>query len=220
MSGTTTTRAMLRVMVRRRLADTSAEPLWDDGFLDDAIAEAIRRYSDRFPREGSANANVNEGARMIAIPGAVSPFRLVRVFDDAGNVWRQWEGSLSSLPPVPYAPSTGERLWRVWGDDLMLASPVPRTSIWRLEYLADRTVMEDDVTPLDAEIGDEDILIALTMNVALVRRAIADGKRTTGKGAHPLMGAARMAQVDADKLFWLRRRRAKGTTLSLQETGT
>ncbi|MGC4191320.1 MAG: hypothetical protein QM589_09155 [Thermomicrobiales bacterium] len=219
MSGTTETRAGLREMVRRRLADTSADPLWEDTFFDDAIAEAIRRYSDRFPREKSSSASVTAGARMVAIPGGVSPFRIVRLFDDLGEIWRQWEGSLAALPPVPYAPSTGERLWRVWGDDLMLASPVPRTSVWRLEHLADRMVPEDDVTPLDAEIGDEDILIALTMNVALVRRAIADGKRTTGRGAHPLMGAARMAQVDADKLFWLRRRRAKGSTLSLQETG-
>ncbi|MGC4107243.1 MAG: hypothetical protein QM753_13045 [Thermomicrobiales bacterium] len=216
----TTTRAGVRAMVRRRLADTSAEPLWEDAFLDDAIAEAVRRYSDRFPREDAVMASVSAGARMVAIPGGVSPFRLVRVFDDRGDLWQQWEGSLSALPPVPFAPSSGERLWRVWGDDLMLASPVPRTSIWRLEFLEDRAAPEDDVTPLDAEIGDEDILIALAMNVALVRRAIADGKRTTGKGAHPLMGAARMAQVDADKLFWLRRRRAKGSTLSLQETGS
>ena len=219
MSGTTTTRGMLREMVRRRLADTSPEPLWEDTFLNDAIAEAVRRYSDRFPREMAALAPVTAGSRMVALPGGVSPLRIVRIFDDAGEVWRQWEGSLASLPPVSYAPSTGERLWRVWGEDLMLASPVPRTSSWRLEHLADRVVREDDVTPMDFEIGDEDIHIALTMNVALVRRAIADGKRTTGRGAHPLVGAARMAQVDADKLFWLRRRRAKGATLSLQETG-
>lgn len=219
MSGTTT-RGMLREMVRRRLADTSAEPLWDDAFLNDAIAEAVRRYSDRFPREVATLANVSAGARMVSVPGGVSPLRIVRVFDDMGEVWRQWEGSLSSLPPVSYSPSSGERLWRVWGGDLMLASPVPRTTVWRLEHLADRLVPEDDVTPMDFEIGDEDIHIALTMNVALVRRAIADGKRTTGRGAHPLVGAARMAQVDADKLFWLRRRRAKGATLSLQETGS
>lgn len=219
MAGMTTTRAALREMVRRRLADSSAEPLWEDAFLNDAIAEAVRRYSDRLPREAFANATVAAGARTVSVPEGVSPFRIVRVFDDRGDLWRQWEGSLSASPPVASAPASGERLWRLWGDDLMLASPAPRSAVWRLEYRADRTPPTADGTPLDAEIGDEDILIALAMQVALVRRAIADGKasRADGKGAHPLMGAARMAQVDADKLFWLRRRRVTGSVLVPQE---
>lgn len=220
MSGTATTRDALRAMIRRRLADSSDVPLWEDAFLNDAIAEAVRRYSDRFPREMASSAPVVAGDRQVAVPAGVSPFRIVRIFDDLGEVWQPWEGSLAVEPPVAHAPSTGERLWRVWGDELMLASPVPRTASWRLESLADRTVVDDDLTPMDFEIGDEDVHIALAMNVALMRRAIADGKRTTGKGAHPLVGAARMAQLDADKLFWLRRRRAKGSTLSLQESGT
>lgn len=221
MAGMTTTRAALREMVRRRLADSSAEPLWEDAFLNDAIAEAVRRYSDRVPREGAASAAVAAGARTVPIPAGVSPFRIARVFDDLGGLWRQWEGSLAALPPVPSAPSTGERVWRLWGDELMLASPAPRSAAWRLEYRADRTTPADDGTPLDAEIGDQDILIALTMNVALVRRAIADGKgaRVAGNGMHPLMAAARMAQVDADKLFWLRRRRVTGSVLVPQEAG-
>jgi len=99
----------------------------------------------------------------------------------------------------------------------MLASPAPRTGTWRLEYLADRIVVADDETPMDMQPGDEDIHIALAMNVALTRRAIADGKRTTGRGAHPFSDAARTAQVDADKLFWLRRRRAQGTSMSIEE---
>lgn len=221
-SGMTTTRAALRQMVRRRLADTSADPLWEDAFLDEAIAEAVRRYGDRVPREASASATVVAGARTLTIPAGVRATRIERIFDDLGEPWSRWSGSLAVEPPAPAAPSRGERLWRVWGDEVILASPVPRSAVWRLEFLADRTVPTDDATALDAEGGDEDILIALAMQVALVRRAIADGKRHlgAGQGTHPLMGAARMAQVDAEKLFWLRRRRVRGSTLVSQEAGS
>jgi len=217
---TGTTRAELRGMVRRRLGDTTPVPLWDDQFLNDAITEAVRRYTIRFPREASTTTSVTAGARDLVVPAGVSALRIVRIFDDRGDVWRQWGESLASLPPVPYAPSTGEQCWRVWGSEVMLSTPVPRTGTWRLEYLADREIVLDDNAPMDMEPGDEDIHIALAMSVALIRRAIADGKRTTGKGASPLVGAARMAQVDADQLFWLRRRRAKGTTMNLLEPGS
>ncbi|MGN6032045.1 MAG: phage adaptor protein [Thermomicrobiales bacterium] len=218
----TTTRAMLRTMVRRRLADTSADPLWEDAFLDDAIAEAVRRYGDRVPREASASATVVAGSRSVAIPAGVTSSRIERVFDDTGELWPRWSGSLAVVAPAPSGPARGARLWRLWGNDLILGAPVPRSAVWRLEFLADRALPTDDATVLDAESGDEDILIALAMQVALARRAIADGTRHlgAGQGVHPLMGAARMAQADAEKLFWLRRRRVRGSTLVSQETGT
>ncbi len=216
---TGTTRVELRGMLRRRLSDTGQEPLWDDQFLNDAIAEAVRRYSARFQREATETIPVIAGDRKVTVPAGINPLRIVKIFDDRGDIWRQWGETMRSVPPVAYAPSTGDRFWRVWGNEIMLASPVSRSGTWRLEHLADRTNVTDDVTPMDLQPGDEDIHIALAMNVALIRRAIADGKRTTGKGAHPLIGAARMAQVDADKLFWLRRRRALGTTMSIEEPG-
>ncbi|MGB3308089.1 MAG: hypothetical protein WBA63_18025 [Thermomicrobiales bacterium] len=212
-----TTRAELRAMVRRRLADTSADPLWDDQFLNDAIAEAVRRYSARIQREAATTTAVTAGDRELTVPDGINPHRIVKIFDDRGDIWRQWSETVRSLPPVAYAPSSGDHFWRVWGSDVMLASPAPRTGTWRLEYLADRIVVADDETPMDMQPGDEDIHIALAMNVALTRRAIADGKRTTGKGTHPFSDAARTAQVDADKLFWLRRRRAQGTSMSIEE---
>lgn len=216
---TETTRADLRGMLRRRLTDTSQDPLWDDQFLNDAIDESVRRYSARFQREASATTTVIAGDRQLTIPTGINPARIVKIFDDRGDIWRQWAGTASSVPPVAYAPATGDHFWRVWGGELMLASPAPRSGTWRLEHLADRRIVTDDITPMDLQPGDEDIHIALAMNVALMRRAIAEGKRTVGKGAHPLVGAARMAQVDADKLFWLRRRRALGTTMSTEEPG-
>lgn len=205
-----TTRAELRLMIRRRLADTSAEPLWDDALLDDAIGAAMRRYSTRVPRQAVENVAVLAGDRAITVPATVNALRVVRVFDDLGTVWPRWEGT-SDAAPAPVSPPRAEATWRAWGEDLVLTRPVPRDGTWRIEHLAHRVEPTDDVTPLDMQPGDDDLLIAVAVAVALERRAIADGKIAAGKGpVHPLAAAARSARMDADRLFWERLRRARG----------
>ncbi|HYH11616.1 MAG TPA: hypothetical protein VD789_04595 [Thermomicrobiales bacterium] len=211
-----TTRLDLRTMVRRRLADTSSDPVWDDEFLNDAIAEAIRRYSTRVPRQAVVAIEVTTGDRELALPEEVNALRVVRVFDDRGTLWRRWEGRTSE-PPVPNAPATGNSTWRAWGTELLLASPAPRTGLWRIEHLAHRTEPADDITPLDIQPDDEDLLIAQTVAIALERRAITDGKRYTGKGGtHPLAAAARSARIDADRLFFERIRKPRGSFFERQ----
>jgi hypothetical protein len=206
-----TTRLDLRTMVRRRLADTSADPVWDDDFLNDAISEAVRRYSTRVPRQAVVAIAVSEGDRELALPEEVNALRVVRVFDDHGGLWRRWEGRASE-PPVPNAPSSGTPTWRAWGTELLLAAPAARAGLWRIEHLAHRTEPGDDTSPLDIQPDDEDLLIAQTVAIALERRAIADGKRYTGKGGiHPLAAAARSARIDADRLFFERIRKPRGS---------
>jgi hypothetical protein len=204
-----TTRLELRTMVRRRLADTSVDPLWDDALLNDAIAAGIRRYSARVPRQATTTVAVGGGDRIVVVPPEINPLRVVRVFDDAGTLWPRWEGPLEQTP-VPNGPP-GDATWRVWGQELVLAHPAPRSGGWRIEHLTHRTPPADDTTPLDMQAGDDDLLIAQTIAIALERRAIADGKQWTGRGpVHPLAAAARSAQMDADRLFWERLRRARG----------
>jgi hypothetical protein len=206
-----TTRLDLRTIVRRRIADTSADPVWDDDFLNDAIAEAVRRYSTRVPRQAVVALAVTEGDRDIALPEEVNALRVVRVFDDHGGLWQRWEGRTSE-PPVPNAPSTGTATWRAWGTELLLAAPAPRTGLWRVEHLAHRAEPTDDTAPLDIQPDDEDLLVAQTVAIALERRAIVDGKRYTGKGGtHPLAAAARSARIDADRLFFERIRKPRGS---------
>lgn len=205
-----TTRADLRLMIRRRLADTSAEPLWDDAMLDDAIGAGMRRYSTRVPRQAVENVAVLAGDREITVPGTVNALRVIRVFDDLGIVWPRWEGA-SDNTPAPVSAPRPEATWRAWGDDLVLARAVPRDGTWRIEHLTHRVEPGDDVTPLDMQPGDDDLLITVAVAVALERRAIADGKLSSGKGpVHPLAAAARSARMDADRLFWERLRRVRG----------
>lgn len=211
-----TTRLDLRTMVRRRIADTSTDPVWDDDFLNDAIAEAIRRYSTRVPRQAVVAINVDVGDRELALPEEINALRVTRVFDDQGGLWKRWEGRTTE-PPVPNAPSTGVSTWRAWGTELLLAAPAPRAGLWRIEHLAHRTEPTDDVTPLDIQPDDEDLLITQAIAISLERRAIAEGKRYTGRaGVHPLAAAARSARVDADRLFYERIRKPRGSFFDRQ----
>jgi hypothetical protein len=206
-----TTRPEMRQMIRHRLADTSPDPLWDDTFLDDAIAEGIRRYSTRVPRQESTLLAVTSGDRELPVPSTINAMRVVRIFDDQGNLWQRWAGG-SDYPPTPNGPGGDAAVWRAWGTTIILDSAAPRSGFWRIEHLAHRTVPVNDTDHLDLQPDDEDLIIALALAIALDRRAIADGKRYTGKsGVHPLAAAARTARIDADRLVWERLRHVRST---------
>jgi hypothetical protein len=208
-----TTRPQVRAMLRNRLEDSGPDPLWSDEVLNDAIAEAVRRYSTNVPRQEVAALAVMTGDREIEVPEGVNALRVARVFDDRGMIWPRWEG-FSDAPPVPMGPAGGTRTWRVWANMILLGDAAPRTGLWRVEHLVHRLTPADDDVQLDIQPNDEDIIIALALSVALSRRAISEGKRYTGKaGVHPLAAAARSAQVDADRMFWSRLHRARGGSL-------
>lgn len=207
-----TNRMQLRDMLRNRLQDHGPDPLWGDDFLNDAIAEAVRRYSTSMPRQAVSAIAVLTGDQEIEMPSDVNVLRVVRVFDDRGQLIPRWEGS-GEQPPVPggSSPAGGNvTTWRAWANSILLGNVVTRSGVWRIEHMVHREPPTDDFEPLDIQPNDEDILIALSLSVALSRRAISEGKRYTGKsGVHPLAAAARTAQVDADRMFWSRTHKLK-----------
>jgi hypothetical protein len=197
-----TTRLDLRTMLRHRLQDHGPDPLWDDDFLNDAIAEGVRRYSTSMPRQAVSAIAVLQGDQEIDMPADVNVMRVVRLFDENGTLVPRWEG-MDAPPPVP-GTQTG-LTWRAWANTILLGRVVTRSGVWRVEHMVHRVPPEDDVAPLDIQPNDEDIILALALSVALSRRAISEGKRYTGRsGVHPLAAAARTAQVDADRMFWSR----------------
>jgi len=209
-----TSRLQLRTILRRHLSDTGTNPLWEDDFLNDAIAEAIRRYSVPIPRQVVAAVPVIAGDREMNLPGTVNAMRIVSVFDDLGTPWRRWEPG-GEPPPVPVGYPAGSSIWRAWGTSVIFGTPAPRTGLWRLEHLANRVEPFDDISDLDIQPGDEDLILCLATAIALNRRAVAEDKRSTGRaGAHPLAVAARTAQTDADRLFWNRLRHLRTGTLN------
>jgi len=200
--------------LRRHLSDTGTHPLWDEPFLNDAITEAIRRYSILLPRQAVAAIPVTAGDREIEVPEDVNAMRVVHVFDDRGVSWQRWEQG-AAPPPVPDSASTGASIWRAWGTTIILGTPAPRTGLWRIEHRANRIEPGDDLSDLDIQPGDEDIILSLAIATALHRRAVDEGKRYTGRsGVHPLAAAARTAQGDADHLLWHRLRHVRTGTLT------
>ncbi len=207
-------RLELRLIVRRRLSDTGTNPLWEEDFLNDAITEAIRRYSTPVPRQAVAAIPVVAGDRELAMPPTVNAMRVVHVFDDRGAPWRRWEQS-SDPPPAPTGYAENPAIWRAWGTTIILGTPAPRTGLWRLEHYANRAEPVDDGMALDISPGDEDLVLALAVAVALHRRAVAEGKRYSGRsGVHPIAAAARVAQADADRLLWRRFRHVQSGSLN------
>ena len=208
------TRLDLRVILRRRLSDTGTNPLWEEEFLNDAITEAIRRYSTPVPRQAVAAIPVIAGDREIVLPEQVNAMRVVHVFDDHGTPWRRWEQT-SDPPPAPAGYAENPAIWRAWGTTIILGMPAPRTGLWRLEHYANRDDPVDDVLELDISPGDDDLVLALAVSVALHRRAVAEGKRYNGRsGVHPIAAAARVAQADADRLLWHRFRHVRSGSLT------
>lgn len=202
-----TNRQQLRDMLRNRLQDHGPDPLWDDDFLNDAIAESVRRYSTTMPRQAVSAIAVLNGDQEIEMPGDVNVMRVVRVFNDRGQLVPRWEGT-GEHPPVPGGAATVT--WRAWANSILLGEVVTRSGVWRIEHMVHRVPPSDDFEALDIQPNDEDILVALSLSVALSRRAISEGKRYTGRsGVHPLAAAARTAQVDADRMFWSRMHKFK-----------
>lgn len=207
-----TTRPQLRAMVRARLEDHGPDPLWPDDFLNEAIAEGIRQYSTTMPRQAVSAIAILVGDQEVPMPEGVNVMMIVRVFDDTGHLVPRWEGG-SDAPPAP--GNNNELTWRAWANRMLLGREVARSGVWRVEHLVHRVPPENDDEELDIQTNDEDILVALALAIALSRRAIAEGKRYTGRsGVHPLAAAARTAQDDADRMFMRRTRKLKASSFA------
>jgi hypothetical protein len=203
-----TTRLELRTAVRRRLEDTGGSPLWDDAALNDFLAEAVRRYGTRFPKELSTTANVTAGDTNVTVTEAIEADQVVRVFDEAGRlVPRQQaiEPNDAALAGLVTAQS-----WRWWGGSLVLAEAASATGVWQIDYRGGRSLPSDDVTAVEVIPGDEDIVVLLAAAIALRRRAVEDGKRGLGRGAGTVAVSAEVFQNEAERLMAARRRRARG----------
>lgn len=198
-----TTRPTMRTMIRARLGDGTAAPLWDDAALNEAIAAALLAYGARLPRERTAAVAVGAGARRLPLPpDAADAARVIRVADPTGR----------PIPPWRDDPADGGRgqAWRAWDGAISLAEPAA-AGAWQVDYLAPRTPPADDATDLDLHPGDEPIAAALAAAFALERRAADEAKR--GLMPAPARGGpaalAAVHRADAEHAFRARRRRAR-----------
>lgn len=198
------TRLTLRTALRVRLEDTTATPLWDDASLNEALAEAMDRYGARVPIERRLSVAIPAATTTIAVATALSTRQVIRVLGARGE-------------PVPRAwgqpPRAGDgQAWRWWGGALVLALPLGSPQTWTIEYLAPRPLPSDDVTTVEIDPGDEDLVVGLAASAALTRRAVEDAKR--GLNPQPVAMLAAAIEADSGERLRARSRRASGGWLT------
>ncbi|MGH2533194.1 MAG: hypothetical protein ACRDJW_12920 [Thermomicrobiales bacterium] len=202
-----TTRLELRTTLRRRLEDTGVTPLWDDATLNDALADAMRHYGARFPKEATTTVVVSAGSTSIPVTPAIPTERVLRLFDAEGvYVPRQ----------TAFAPESGAaaQSWRWWNATLILTQAPATTGNWTVEHLTGRALPTDDATAVDLIPGDEEIIVLLATVTALRRRTVEDAKRGSDRAAAAVAATADRAERSAAWLMAARRRRAQGGWLS------
>jgi hypothetical protein len=101
----TSNRSALRTLLRRRIRDESASPVFTDDELDVYYANAIREYSKDIPREisetlnlvaGQSEYNHPEGLReIVSIKVGVTEFTVIDIF-----------AGMMTISPTPTAAST------------------------------------------------------------------------------------------------------------------
>lgn len=197
-----TTRADLRDAVRQRLADAPGGPLWDDAALNDFLAEAMREYGIRFPREQAITFSVPAGATSVTISPRIEGHQVVRVADPAGQPIPRYQDIRDTSWEAAQA-------WSWWDSTLRLAVPAAGGS-WRIDYLAIRELPSDDLTAVDIQAGDEALIVTLAAAIAMRQRAASDAKRGLGGEREAAATLADRLQRDAERLIAARRRRARG----------
>jgi hypothetical protein len=172
-----TTRAQLRTIVRERLEDTTATPLWSEAALNEYLAGAIRAYGVRVPRRATATtAPVVTAATTTELPADVVETAIVAVRDAHG---RDVPQASQHSGPVPADAMGLIQAWSVWGGTLRLQRPAGGDEVgaWAIDSLGGRELVADDLTPQPIDAGDEPIVVALAAAQALARRAVEDAKR-------------------------------------------
>lgn len=177
------TRLDLRTALRLRLEDTAATVLWEDSLLNDALADALRRYSVRRPRQVILTTVVAAGATRITLTtNAIDPAAILRLRDPAGDL-------VPRIRPGDPAADRGQG-WYPFADGITLADGATGGT-WTIEHVAARAVPSDDTTAVDILAGDDWILLRIAFALALERRAVEEAKR--GDGSADRLGALAQA---------------------------
>lgn len=199
-----TTRLSLRTALRLQLEDATPTPLWDDATLNEALTEAMGRYGARVPIERRLSVAIPASATTVVVATPLSTRQVIRVLDARGE-------------PVPRAWGHAQRggdgqAWRWWGGSLVLALPLGSAQTWTIEYLGPRPLPSNDITAVEIDPGDDDIVVGLAASAALTRRAVEDAKR--GLNGQPIALLAAAIEADAGERLRTRARRATGGWLT------
>src|SRR4051794_39331870 len=152
-----TTRLQLITTIREYLEDASGTPLWSDAALIEFLAEAMRAYGARFPRQLTAETDpIAAGATSVGLPAGLGALAagIVAVRDARG---RDVPRASQRQGPAPIDATGLIQAWSVWAGSLRLQRPAAgdQVGIWAIDYLAGRELAGDDVSQQPVEAGDE-----------------------------------------------------------------
>lgn len=195
-----TNRADLRASLRIRLEDPTPAPLWSDTMLHDFLAEALNRFSSRFPAQQTELVIASGGERTLPLEGPTGERDIVRV--------RQPNGALLS-PAIADDVAPG---WSFWNGALVLSAPAA-AGTWQIDYHALRQLPLDDITLIELSTGDSEIVVLFAAASALLRRSVEVGKRGMESSSLALVRVAEAYERAAESLIAARFRRATGSSL-------
>lgn len=201
-----TTRLELRTMLRERLEDTAATPLWDTVTLNDVLWNSLVRYGVRFPLERSISVPIPAGAKSILVSAMMPRQRVLRVLDSDGN-------AVPEAVDLNPRSAGGQQSWRWWNGEILLGHVSGSAQSWTVEYRGTRLMPADDTSTVDIETGDEPIVVAMAAEVLLRRRAVEDMKR--GLNSRPAQACAEAAMDEAQGMIRTRRRTVRSGVLTV-----
>lgn len=203
-----TTRLELRTMLRERLEDTAATPLWDDATLNDCLWNSLVRYGIRFPLERSMIVPIPAGATSILVSAMMPRQRVLRVLDADGRV-------VPETVDLSGDRAGGKQSWRWWNGTLLLSHPSGSAQSWTVEYRGNRLMPANDAATVDVAEGDETIVVAMAAETLLRRRAVEDMKR--GLNSRPALACAEATMAEVDELVRARRRSVRAGVLTVAQ---
>jgi hypothetical protein len=201
-----TTRLELRTMLRERLEDTAATPLWEDVTLNDALWNSLVRYGVRFPLERTMVVPIPAGATSVLVSAMMPRQRVLRVLDAAGQ-------AVPEASNLDLGESGGAQSWRWWNGTILLGQVSGSAQSWTVEYRGTRLMPADDAATVDVNSGDEPIVVAMAAEVLLRRRAVEDMKR--GLNSRPAQACAEAPMDEAQGMIRARRRTVRSGVLTV-----
>lgn len=202
-----TTLSAARMLVRRKLEDTSGTPLWADALLNDGLKAALDDYSAFRRDEKTSTVTLADGDTSFALPADCR--QLVAMIGPDG--WRYPMATEGFGRTSDLALS-----WEVFGSTVYLTAAASAGD-YTLWYRADYVFPSSDAATFPIPDSDVGLLVAAAMVYALDERAVQEGKRGPVPPRYQVV--LQQARAELAREWDARRRRVRVRTLAGGEGG-
>jgi hypothetical protein len=160
-----TTRSDIRARVRAELGDeTLGAYVWSDVLLDSHIAAGLRRCGFDLPAEAETAIMAISGVTVYPLPADC--LRVIKVEHPAGTILRRGSATAGDNWTAPVMGR--ENAWEEYAHNLVLMAGPSADETVIVRYLRLYGVPADDSAELDIPGADEDLIVWLVCETALV----------------------------------------------------